>query len=383
MMCVSVVSFSLYGASDYPVRVLILGDMWQDPSRVLGGTEAVVQKVITGLTRDGYSVELMGFDDVTTFKVPFIDEAYLVSPFFLQSHIKQKIDSYKPHHIFIPMLGQISYEAASYCDKAKIPFTAFYSVMGAEFMNAQTGTPVWLASYLLRSFLSKATNIVVPSPSAQASAQKILTDCGITKDVIVWPHGVDTSVFRFPSTDDKVRAIKQCGLEARPHPYYLFVGRVSDEKNIQDFLDADLQGTKIVVGRPGNGRTLEQLQKQYPEIVFAGRQINEALLAYYHASDIFFFPSKLDSFGLVLVEALAAGLPIVGYNIAGTGDVVTQGSGIGYLAEPADGRKALEQCANRAWHDVGHRIVTPEMCKVYASKFSWENAINQLKSVFV
>jgi len=361
-----------------PKRILIFCDMWEDHRMAVGGTEMVVCAVRDGLRKRGHDVRLMGFADVTTYKIPFMDENYFAWPFFMDGVIKKKIKEFNPHHIFIPLLGTISNAAARYCAAHDIPFTAFYSILGTEFFTASTGMPLWFSRSFIHKFLCKATNIVVPTDSARSHAAQE----GFA-NAITWPHGVDQERFTMPAAEEKAMAVKACGLEGKPRPYYLFVGRVSEEKNFSAFLQAKVAGTKVVVGKEGRGFSINRLKKEYPDIVFAGKQVGPDLVKYYHAADIFLFPSKLDTFGLVMLEALSCGAPVVGFNTYGLCDVVPQGCGVSYLANSLDSIAELEACAGQAWSDLQSGVVTPEKCRAYASKFSWSSAIEQLQQVLV
>ena len=110
-------------------------------------------------------------------------------------------------------------------------------------------------------------------------------------------------------------------LDRLPAPHLLYVGRVAVEKNIEAFLDMEVDGSKIVVG---DGPSLEALRTKYPDVHFAGMKTGGELADYYRASDVFVFPSKTDTFGMVLIEALACGLPVAGYDVTGPKDIVTQ-----------------------------------------------------------
>ena len=239
-----------------------------------------------------------------------------------------------------------------------------------ELIKSLFGFPIRISRYFINSFLAKATNILVPTPSF---AQELIAQ-GL-KNVFTWPHGIDTGIFTLPTATEKEIATQACNLQHRERPFYLFVGRITKAKNLKAFLDLDLPGTKILVGEENIGYSLETLKKQYPQAVFPGLKQGQELLNYYQCSDIFVFPSKIDSFGLVLLEALACGLPIVGFNTFGPGDVAPISSGISYLA---DVNGSLQTQALQAWYDLQNNIVTPDLCHSYAEQFSWETATDNL-----
>ncbi len=349
-------------------KLLIICDMWEDG---IGGTEEVVKQVRTRLSKKGYKVQLLGLDHISNFKVPFIKGTNSAYPWGIGSKLNKVISNFKPDHILIVWHGIMSQIASAYCHSRRIPFTAFYSARMPECIKAMMGIPVFISRFFINQFLSKASRILVPS----SSISEELTQEGF-KNVIAWPHGIDLKRFGLPTAKEKKLATKLCDLENKEHPFYLFVGRISKEKNIPAFLNVKLPGTKIVVGPEYCGFNLEKLKEKYPDIVFAGPQYGNDLLNYYRCSDIFLFPSKMDSFGLVMLEALAMGLPIVGFNTTGPKDVVPTGCGVSYLANTD---KDLRYCALQAWKDLQKGKVLPSQCHTYASQFSWDIAIEDLE----
>ena len=170
--------------------------------------------------------------------------------------------------------------------------------------------PSWGFS-LMRHFHNSGAGTMVATPSLQAE----LRQRGFTR-LMPWTRGVDTDLFR-------PRPARLLGSD---RPVFLYVGRVSKEKNLEAFLAADLPGLKAVVG---TGPHLQALQWRFPDAVFTGAKSGEELAAHYASADVFVFPSRTDTFGLVMLEAMAAGVPIAAYPVTGPLDVVTQGvSGI-------------------------------------------------------
>lgn len=357
-------SHSLVAAQNHK-KLLIICDMWDEG---VGGVEAVVHQLRRQLPARNYDVTLMGLADVPVFAVPGMPDISSPYPYGIQAKVAEKIAQFKPDHILIVLHGFLSLRAASYCADNNIPFTAFYPGRGPECVYAMTYIPMCITRYFVNGFLSKASKILVPSATMR---DELITE-GF-KNVIAWPHGIDLEKFTLPTAHDKLEATKACNLEGRARPFYLFVGRVSAEKNIPAFLDAKVPGTKIVVGPEECGFNLASLAQQYPDIIFTGSQRGQNLLHYYKSADIFLFPSKMDSFGLVMLEALATGLPVVGFNTFGPRDVVPQGCGVSYLAN-AD--HEFQVCAVQAWEALQAGLVTPEQCRAHAAKFSWDVAMD-------
>jgi glycosyltransferase involved in cell wall biosynthesis len=166
-----------------------------------------------------------------------------------------------------------------------------------------------------------------------------------------WSRGVDTELFR--PRDKEVFDL--------PHPIHLYVGRVAVEKNIEDFLKLDLAGSKLVVG---DGPQLPDLRRKYPETRFVGAKVGDELAAHYAAADLFVFPSRTDTFGLVLLEALASGLPVAAYPVPGPLDII-DGTGVGVLDED------LAAAARRAI------AISPAHCRAVALQYSWRASAEQ------
>ena len=175
-----------------------------------------------------------------------------------------------------------------------------------------------------------------------------LEEMGFNRDqMTVWTRGANHGSFNAP---------KKINLEYK-RPIYLYVGRVSIEKNIRAFLDLDLEGTKLVVGK---GPDLDKLKKEYPDAIFKGERTNGELASYFASSDVFVFPSKTDTFGIVIIEALKCGLPVAAYPVAGPKDIFN-GSNIGSLNN--DLKKAAEDALK----------ADRQACIEHAKKYTWEN----------
>ena len=190
-----------------------------------------------------------------------------------------------------------------YCRKRGLPFTTSFHTRFPEYVSARSPIPeswVWRA---LRWFHRPSQAVMAATPALAAE----LRTRGF-RNVVLWSRGVDTALFH-------PRAIDLC----LPVPVFLSVGRVAVEKNLEAFLDLDLPGTKLVVG---DGPARSALERKYPDAVFLGARHGEELAEIYAASDIFVFPSKTDTFGLVLLEALASGLPVAAFPVTGPRDVI-------------------------------------------------------------
>lgn len=352
-----------------PKTILIICDNVESVNtKSIGGTERVMIEI---------TKELKNLD----FEVGFMDIPYpcfTIGPnqisaypnFFnncgVQRQIKQKLDEFNPDYILINLHGIMSYQAACYCHNNNIPFTAFHSSRMPEVVSHNLHVPRWFPAYFVNRFLSKANCTLVPT----LSFQKELQLEGL-KNVILWPHGVDLHRFSVPDEKTKQMAIKTCNLQDKERPLILYVTRIAKEKNIDFFLKSNLPGTKILVGPASDGYKIEDLQKTYPNIVFTGPKTGNDLIKYYHSADIFGFTSKHDLFGLVLLEALASGLPIIAFNVHGPRDVAPNGCSVSLLAQSD---KEFEDNAKQLWADIQSSRITSKGCRAYAERFSWARA---------
>jgi glycosyltransferase involved in cell wall biosynthesis len=364
-------------------RLLIFCDNVESvDTKSIGGTERVMIEITKELKAQNFNV---GFMDIPYPHFGIGPNQISAYPNFwsdcgVQRHIAKKIQEFQPDSILINLHGIMSYQAACYCYNNWIPFTAFHSCRMPELISHNMGVPRWVPARFVNRFLSKAHNILVPTESFKQELEKELQIERLGK-VVLWPHGVDLKRFNVPSEEEKQRAIIACGLQGRKRPFNLYVTRIANEKNIDFFLKSNLPGTKILVGPAADGYKLSQLSDKYPDIVIPGPQQGEALLDYYHCADLFVFTSKHDLFGLVLLEALATGLPIVAFDIAGPKDVVPRGCGVSYLAQTD---KEFEACMRQAWSDLQtNKKTLSQQCRTYAEQFSWAKAAEILRANLV
>ena len=347
-------------------RILIVSDSWNQ----IGGAESVIDQIKMRLEKNNHTVFHLDFSQVRTFKVHFWPNIKSPNPFGLKRTIAQKITAFKPDIVIITFLGMLSYIAGQYCSENNIPFTVFYPSRIPEICKAHLNMPLRISYYFVKNLLSKASRILVPTQSLKEDLQQR----GI-KNVSVWTHGVDLDVFKIASHEEKNTALRACNLLDKPRPFYLYVGRLSRAKNIQAFLDSKLPGTKILVGPQDYGYYLDDLKQKYPDIVFPGPKSVSELVCYYQCADIFLFPSKTDSFGLVQLEALASGAPVVAFDATGPRDVAPRGCGVSYLAKSD---QELQKLALKAWEDRKEGLVTALQCRNHVQRFSWDSAIDEL-----
>ena len=236
--------------------------------------------------------------------------------------------------------------ARRYCLRRKLDFTTAYHTRFPEYLSARRLLPKALTYRLMRWFHGPSKAVMVPTPKMKAS----LEEHGFS-NVVLWGRGVDTQHFS-PSQEDHACIAR---------PLFLYVGRVAVEKNIEAFLKLNLPGSKWVIG---DGPLREELEQRYPEVRFLGAKGQDELPAYYNCADVFVFPSRTDTFGLVLVEAMACGVPVAAYPVEGPIDVVANGRS-GVLHED------LEVACKEALK------LSREEVRAYATGYSWDAATQQ------
>jgi glycosyltransferase involved in cell wall biosynthesis len=316
------------------MRVLIATDAWHP--QVNGAV-----RTLTSLARSAESldvnIEFLSPDGFPTLPVP--TELRLALPG--RSQIAQRIDQSRPDAIHIATEGPIGHRTRAYCIKRAWPFTTSYTTRFPEYIAARFLIPQGLIYAALRRFHAAATVTMVATPSLMAELkQRGFANLGM------WTRGVDTELFR-PD-----RAIK---LEF-PRPIFVYVGRVAVEKNLDAFLSLDLPGTKLVIDM---GPQEAELRHRFPDAKFLGLIENEKLAAHLAASDLFVFPSRTDTFGVVQLEALPSEVPIAAFPVTRPKDVI----GINPIGVLSDDLRAACLAALHVSRDA---------CRAFALNCSWD-----------
>lgn len=317
------------------MRILIVSDAWHPQ---VTGVVRTLTKVIAELEGMGHEVRVIPPRMFRTIPAPSYPEIRLA--LLPGRRMRREIEEFKPEAIHLATEGPLGWSARSYCLKHGWPFTTSYTTRFPEYLHARWRVPLRWSYSVLRRYHNAGAATMVATPSMRAS----LAEWGF-RCLVPWTRGVDMEHFR-PQPKSFLDF---------PRPVWLYAGRVAIEKNIEAFLTLDLPGTKVVVGA---GPQLDELRARYRRVVFAGYRVNGELARYYAAADVFVFPSRTDTFGLVLLEALASGVPVAAYPVPGPLDVIGD-SGVGVLDEDlgAACRKALD--------------ISPEACRAYALRFSW------------
>jgi glycosyltransferase involved in cell wall biosynthesis len=317
------------------MRVLVATDAWHPQVNGVVRTLIMTAEAAKAL---GVDVSFLTPQSFRTFAMPSYPDLRLALPY--GAKIARLIEDARPDSIHIATEGPIGFLVRRYCRKHGLPFTSGFHTRFPEYVSARLPVReswIWAA---LRAFHrgSQAVMAATPALASELCARGF-------RDVVVWPRGVDTSQF-YPRTAD-------LGL---PRPVFLCVGRVAVEKNLEAFLDLDLPGTKVIVG---DGPARAALVRKYPQAVFLGARQGEELAETYAAADVFVFPSKTDTFGLVLLEALASGVPVAAFPVTGPRDVLGSAP-VGALNDD------LQQACLAALR------ISPQACLEFAANHTWE-----------
>ncbi|MGE0151190.1 MAG: glycosyltransferase family 4 protein [Reyranellaceae bacterium] len=282
------------------MRIFVATDAWHPQVNGVVRTLATVRDELQAM---GHQVEIVGPDRFRTIPCPTYPEIRL--SLLPGRRLARLIDGFAPDAIHIATEGPLGLAARRYCLKRRLPFTTAYHTRFPEYVRARLFFPLAATYAILRRFHARSAGVMVATRSIRAE----LEARGFAR-ISDWTRGVDLALFHPGKRRD-------FGWQA---PVFAFVGRVAVEKNIEAFLDLDLPGTKLVVG---DGPLLDSLKRRYPDAVFAGAHKGEELAARFASADVFVFPSRTDTFGLVMLEAMACGLPVAAYPVPGPLDVVT------------------------------------------------------------
>jgi glycosyltransferase involved in cell wall biosynthesis len=325
------------------MKILIATDAWQPQ---VNGVVRTLHTTISELTRQGHEIRVVHPGQFLNFPCYVYPEIQLAVPG--QSQVDDQIQAFDPDSIHIATEGPVGYHARRYCLRKKYRFTTSYHTKFPEYLRAYLWLPLALGYRFMKWFHHKSTRVMV----ATQTLERELRLWGFRNRMAYWSRGVDMDLFHpRPRT-----------FPAEHRPILLYVGRVSREKNVEAFLNLKSSGVKYVVG---DGPQRAELQKKYPESVFLGPLNGEKLAQAYANADLMVFPSMTDTFGLVILEALASGVPVAAYPAPGPMDILgTPGAG----AMHADLQTAVDTALAQA---------NPEVCVAVARKYSWENCTDQ------
>ncbi len=321
------------------MKLLLATDAWLPQ---INGVVTTLTTMVNLLRDKGHTVEVIAAGDYPSIPLPSYPEIKI--SFWLKG-LKKRIDDFRPDAIHIATEGPIGQWTRRHCLKAGYTFTTSFHTRFPEYINERLPIPLGWTYPSVRNFHRPAFRTLVPT---QALKEDLIAK-GF-RHLEVWGRGVDTELFNPENRHD-------LGL---PGPVQLYVGRVAPEKNLESFLDLSSGGSKVIVG---DGPDLKKLRDKYPEVHFVGAKQGLDLAGYFAAADVFVFPSLTDTFGIVMIEAMAAGTPVAAFPVTGPVDVIEQGE-TGYMDENL--QVAIEQAL----------LLNPEVCRLKAAQRSW-NKINE------
>ncbi|PVE23688.1 alpha-mannosyltransferase [Microvirga sp. KLBC 81] len=326
------------------MRVLIVTDAWRPQ---VNGVVRSLEYMAEQAPLFGIEVSLLTPERFRSFPMPTYPEIRL--SLTRPEIVGRMIAEVDPDHVHIATEGPLGFSARLACQRQQRAFTTSYHTRFPEYLSARLPVPENWSYGVLRWFHREAKAMMVSTPSLERE----LSARGF-KNIVRWTRGVDTTLFR-----PRHERVLDCA-----GPIFLYVGRVAVEKNLSAFLSLDLPGTKVVVG---DGPARQDLERHNPRARFLGALTGEDLARVYASADVFVFPSLTDTFGIVLLEALASGLPIAGFPVMGPMDVIGS-SGCGVV--DADLRKAALSALE----------ISKDRCRAYGETFTWRESARQFFS---
>lgn len=323
--------------------ILIVTDAWHPQ---INGVVRSLERTAEELEAIGVRVEVLSPQEFKTLPCPTYPEIRLSLTH--RGIVRRKIEEHGCEHLHIATEGPLGLLAASVAKKTGRPFTTSYHTRFPEYVSARLPVPLAWSYSWLRRFHNAGCGCMV----ATRSLEQDLRDRGFN-NLMRWSRGVDEQQFK-PYEGSVLP-------EDLPRPVFMYVGRVAVEKNIKAFLDLDLPGSMVVVG---DGPQLDSLRREYAKVHFTGAKVGEELARHYADADVFVFPSLTDTFGNVMLEALACGVPVAAHPVMGPLDVIGD-TGAGVLSE--DLREAA----------IASLDIPRDHCRKIALNYTWAASARQ------
>ena len=331
------------------MRIAIVTDAWEPQ---VNGVVRTLQSVRAVLEQQGHEVRVISPDLFHSVPCPTYPEIRLAM--VRSATVGGLLDDFAPQAVHLATEGPVCVAARRWCLKRDFPFTTAYHTQFPDYVEARSGVPAeWVWRYI-RWFHEPAQAILASTESIRAALKRH----GLNR-VRHWGRGVDLTSFRPGLAPHSAMA-------ELPGPVQLYVGRVAVEKNLEAFLATGHPGTKVVVG---DGPARGALEAKYPEALFLGPMFDAELASAYAAADVFVFPSKTDTFGLVMIEALACGTPVAAYPVTGPVDILTAETG------------AMDEDLDAAISTALTRDRTA--CACYGRGFTWEASAQEFLAALV
>lgn len=321
------------------MRLLIVTDAWHPQ---VNGVVRTLTELRKRLVMRGWEVLVLGPEGLSMACPTYPEIRLTLNP---SRHIQEVLKEWQPNSVHIATEGPMGWAMRRICLDRDWPFTTSFHTRFPEYLKHRFGMPRRWTYRVLRKFHQAAERVMVPTSTVRGDLHAV----GFT-NAVVWGRGVDTDKFN----PDNPAVLNF------PRPIQLYVGRLAVEKNVTDFLCLKTPGTKVVVGE-GPMRNL--LERRFPEAVFLGPKLGADLASLYAAADVFVFPSYTDTFGLVMLEALACGTPVAAFPTAGPADVLTD-SKVASLDQ--DLTRAIERSLT----------LDRKACREFAMRNSWEYCVD-------
>lgn len=325
-------------------KITIVTDAWHPQ---VNGVVRSLDSTIEEMRRLGHDIMLVTPDRFRNIPLPSYPEIRIALTRY--STVAKEIDKFQPSFVHIATEGPLGFYARKWCLKNGMPFSTSYHTRFPEYVSARLPLPQSLLYGFVRRFHNAGNLCMVATQSLETE----LSLRGF-KNLKRWTRGIDQSLYT-----PQPLVERPFGL---PRPIFMSVGRVAVEKNVPAFLELELPGSKVVVG---DGPDREKLQRAFPDVLFTGSKFGKELADHYAQADVFVFPSKTDTFGNVILEALACGVPVAAYPVTGPADILGGHPDASALHE--DLRQA---CLNAL---TSSRIAARDLAKT----FTWEAATHQ------
>lgn len=323
------------------MKIALVTDAWLPQ---INGVVTTLSHTRQELERLGHEVRMITPDMFRTLPCPSYPEIRLA--LMPAKRLRRMLQSFNPDAVHIVTEGPLGLAGRAWCLNNKFPFTTSFHTRFPEYVKLRLRVPLKFTYSFLRWFHRPASHTLV----ATAALKHELEKQGFSR-LALWSRGVNTEFF----------CPRAKSFLPDPRPIFMYMGRVAIEKNIEAFLDLDLPGTKYVVG---DGPDLEMLKRRYPQVQFVGCKTGLELVRHLAAADVFVFPSKTDTFGLVMLEALACGVPVAAYPVCGPLDLIVNGE-TGYLDQD------LRLAAMKAL------ALNHPKCRKLALKYTWAKCTEQ------
>jgi len=326
-----------------PRAIVLVTDAWHPQVNGVVQTWTYMQRELATLGHDLHVIDPSGS---LTIRAP--GEPDVLLSLEAERHLTRTLGSEIPSCLHIATEGPLGWAARALARRRRWSFTTSFHTRFPDYLKARFGIPAAITLALLRRFHRDSRAVLVPNDSLRRDLRR----AGFVRTRL-WSRGVDGELFR-PGTRDRL---------ALPRPILLYVGRVAPEKNLEAFLTLQFAGSRVVIG---DGPDRAHLQPRYPNVHWLGRLAHEELPAFSDAADVFVFPSRTDTFGLVMLEAMACGCPVAAYPVAGPLHVVSPGIS-GALHEDLrtaclaalgfDRARVRREALRRSWRTIAQELI--------------------------